>query len=132
MSLKILAAVDSAADRIIVQKALKEEYCLLTVGAGTEVLRALNEHDEINLLILDLNVVNIEGLQVLEQVKKNGLLQKLRTIIITDPAEPDKESKGLKLGAVDYIRKPLQTDSLKARVLSMLLCCVPNKRLSNK
>ena len=92
------------------------DYSVLTACDGIEALRVLAENDEINLLILDLNMPNMNGLQVLESLNRDERFRKLRTIILTNYDELDNEIKGLKLGAVDYIRKPLHMDSLKARI----------------
>ena len=115
MTIKILVADDSASDKLAIKNSLSE-YCVLTACDGMEALHVLEEHDGINLLILDLNMPNMNGFQVLETLKENGRLEKLRTIILTDYDAMDNEIKGLKLGAVDYIRKPIYIDSLKARI----------------
>jgi DNA-binding response OmpR family regulator len=112
---KILVVDDSAADRFIIKNTLNE-YCLLTAGDGVEAMRALEEHDGINLLLLDLNMPNMKGFQVFESLKKDGRFRKLRTIILTNDDELDHEIKGLELGAVDYIRKPIHPVSLKVRI----------------
>lgn len=88
----------------------------MTACDGVEALRVLSEHDEINMLILDLNMPNVNGFQVLESLNQDERFGKLRTIILTNYDELDNEIKGLKLGAVDYIRKPLHMDSLKTRI----------------
>jgi PAS domain S-box-containing protein len=115
MQIKILVADDSASDRLII-KSMLSEYSILTACDGVEAMRMLEEHDGINLFILDLNMPNMDGFQVLESLKKNGRLRKLRTIILTNYDELDNEIKGLKLGAVDYIRKPIHMESLRARI----------------
>lgn len=115
MLIKILVADDSASDRLIIKNMLSD-YSVLTACDGIEALRVLAENDEINLLILDLNMPNMNGLQVLESLNRDERFRKLRTIILTNYDELDNEIKGLKLGAVDYIRKPLHMDSLKARI----------------
>ncbi|KAF1084012.1 Phytochrome-like protein cph2 [Sporotomaculum syntrophicum] len=115
MIIKILVVDDSASDRLIIKNMLSE-YCILTACDGVEAMQALEEHDGINLLILVLNMPNMNGFQVLESLKKNERFSKLRTIILTNNDELDNEIKGLKLGAVDYIRKPIQFESLKARI----------------
>ena len=115
MLIKILIVDDSASDRLIINKMLSE-YSILTACDGVEALRMLAEHEDINLLILDLNMPNMNGFQVLEALKQNERLKKLRTIILTNYDEQDNEIKGLRLGAVDYIRKPIQIDSLRARI----------------
>lgn len=115
MLIKILVVDDSASDRLIIKSMLRE-YCILTACDGVEALRVLVEHDGINLLILDLNMPNMDGFQVLESINRDERFQKLRTIILTNYDELDNEIKGLKLGAVDYIRKPINMESLRARI----------------
>ena len=115
MQIKILVADDSATDRFIIQKMLGD-YCVLTACDGLEAMRMLQEHDGINILILDLNMPNMDGFQVLESLKGDERFKKLRTIILTNYDELDNEIKGLKLGAVDYIRKPINMHSLRARI----------------
>ena len=115
MLIKILVADDSASDRLIIKNAL-EEYCVLTACDGVEAMRMLEEDDGINLLILDLDMPKMDGFQVLKSLKGDERFRKLRTIILTASDEPENESKGLKLGAADYIRKPIHVSPLKARI----------------
>jgi len=115
MEIKILVADDSATDRLII-KNLLSHYTVLTAGDGREAMHMLQEHAGINLLILDLNMPNMDGFQVLEALKGDERFSKLRTIILTYSDELDNEIKGLKLGAVDYIRKPIHMESLKVRI----------------
>lgn len=115
MQIKILVVDDSASDRLIIESMLSE-YEILTACDGLEAINVLEKHDGINLLILDLNMPNMDGFQVLEYLTGNKRYKKLRTIILTNYNELDNEIKGLKLGAVDYIRKPIHMQSLKARI----------------
>jgi len=115
MSIKILVVDDSASDRMII-KSMLSEYCILTACDGVEAMRVLEDHDGINILILDLNMPNMNGFQVLESLKEDERYRKLRTIILTNYDELENEIKGLKLGAVDYVRKPIHMDSLRARI----------------
>ena len=115
VKIKILVADDSASDRFIIKNMLSEYY-ILTASDGVEAIKILEEHDGINLLILDLNMPNKDGFQVLEYLKENERYSNLRTIILTIYDELENEIKGLRLGAIDYIRKPIQMDSLKARI----------------
>jgi len=115
MQIKILVVEDSATDRFIIKNMLSE-YTVLTACDGVEAMRVLEEHEGINILILDLNMPNMDGFQVLELLKENERYRELRTIILTNYNELDNEIKGLKMGAIDYIRKPIQMYSLKARI----------------
>lgn len=115
MLIKILVVDDSAAERAIIKNIL-DEYCVLTASSGKEALRMLEEHDGINLLILDLNMPDMDGFQVLKALRTDERFSRLRTIILSAYDESDKEIKGLELGAVDYIHKPIRMDLLKARI----------------
>ena len=115
MLIKILVVDDSAADRSIIKETLSE-YCLITARDGREALQMLAEHEGINLLILGLDKPTMNGLQVLAALQEDERFRQLRTIILTACDEGELESKGLKLGAVDYIRKPIHKDSLRARI----------------
>lgn len=115
MPVKILVADDSTTDRMIIRNMLSE-YIVLTACGGAETMRVLEENDGIDLLILDLNMPDIDGFQVLESIRGDERFRKLRTIILTNYDELDNEIRGLKLGAVDYIRKPVHMDSLKVRI----------------
>ena len=114
---------DQAADRLLMKNALSE-YCVLTACDGVEAVHVLEEHKDIDLLILDLDMPGMSGFQVLKFIKGDERLRDLRTIILTNNNEMDDENRGLELGAADYIRKPLNVASLKARIdvhVSLLL-----------
>jgi PAS domain S-box-containing protein len=115
MQIKILAVDDSASDRLII-KSMLSDYCVFTACDGAEAMRVLEEQDGINILVLDLNMPNMDGFQVLEALRGNERYSGLRTIILTNYDELENEIKGLKMGAVDYIRKPIHMESLKARI----------------
>lgn len=115
MFTKILVVDDSASDRLNMKNILSE-YNILTACNGLEALKLLEENDDINLMILALNMPDTDGFQVLEVATTGERFKRLRTIIVTDYDDFDNEMRGLKLGAVDYVRKPIHLDSIKARI----------------
>ena len=115
MSIKILVADDSASDRLLITSLLSH-HSVLTACDGLEVLRKLDEHDDIDLLVLDLHMPHMDGFSVLKQLKASERTRHLRTVILTSHDEPDNEIQGLKMGAVDFIRKPIQMDAIRARI----------------
>jgi len=115
MPIKILVVDDSASDRVLFGKMLSE-YDVLTACDGVEAMQKIDEHEEIQLVILDLNMPRMNGLEVLTALKSDDRYKRVRTIILTNYEELENEIKGLELGAVDYIRKPIHLASLKARV----------------
>ncbi len=106
---KILIVDDSAPDRMIIKSMLKE-YEVVAACDGAEALKIIDEDPEINLMILDLNMPVMNGFQVLETLRDDPKYKGIRTIILTNYDELDNEIKGLKLGAVDYVRKPINMD----------------------
>ena len=116
MPLKILVVDDSATDRQVLQHVLSD-YEVLTATDGLDATLQLERHTDIDLIILDLNMPGMNGFQFLEFLGENHLFERLRTIILTNYDEPDNEVRGLQLGAVDFVRKPVDAEVLKARVM---------------
>lgn len=115
MTVKILVVDDSTTDRLIIKNMLSG-YCVYTACDGMEAIRIIDSIPEIDLIILDLNMPNMDGFQVLEVLNFDDQYKNIRTIILTNHDEIDNEVKGLKMGAVDYIRKPIHMDSLRVRI----------------
>ncbi len=115
MSTKILIVDDSTTDRLIISTMLAD-YQTLTACDGLEAMELIAKNPDIDLVILDLNMPRMNGFEVLEALQKNPEYRKLRTIILTNYDEIDNEVRGLELGAVDYIRKPLNLQSLLIRI----------------
>lgn len=114
MAAKILVVDDSASDRLII-KSLLQEHIVLTASDGSDAFRQIEANPDIDLMILDLHMPVMDGFEVLAAVEAKNRQCRLRTIILTNYDEPENELRGLQAGAVDYIRKPIQMDALKAR-----------------
>ncbi|WKY43893.1 EAL domain-containing protein [Eubacteriaceae bacterium ES2] len=113
--MKILVVDDSATDRYIIENILSD-YQIITACDGLEALQRIDLDNEIKLIILDLTMPVMDGFQVLRLLKENQRLKCIRVIILTSLDEIENELAGLKLGAVDYIRKPIHPEALKARI----------------
>src|SRR5690606_20295637 len=111
MATKILVVDDSSTDLLIIQNMLSE-YSVKIAHNGLEAIQVLDQDPEIYLVILDLNMPVMDGFQVLEIIKSNAKYSHIRVIILTNLDEIENEIKGLTLGAVDYIRKPINLSSL--------------------
>ncbi|WZL80520.1 response regulator [Vallitaleaceae bacterium 9-2] len=112
--MKILIVDDSITDRLIIQNMLSD-YETFVAEDGEKAMEILY-HQSIDLMILDLNMPKMNGFEVLTALKQNKKFLGVRTIILTNADEIENEIKGLKLGAVDYIRKPLNIESLRIRI----------------
>jgi len=115
VSAKILIVDDSATDRLIIGNMLKD-FEVISAGNGKEALAIIDNNLDIDLIILDLNMPIMNGFEVLRVLRDEKKYEKLRVIILTNFDEIDNEIRGLELGAVDYIRKPVNIKSLRIRI----------------
>jgi putative two-component system response regulator len=115
MVVKILIVDDSRTDRLIINNMLTE-FLVLQAENGLEAMRIIDENLDIDLIILDLNMPIMNGFQVLETLRGDPKYEKMRVIILTNFDEIENEIRGLEMGAVDYIRKPVNMKSLRIRI----------------
>ncbi len=118
---KILVVDDSAIMRSLVVSALEEIKGVETVEAanGYEALKALPQHP-FDLVITDINMPEINGLEIVHFIKNHELYKKIPTIIISTDHGEAEIKKGLALGANQYFVKPFEMERLKEIVQKYL------------
>lgn len=106
----------------------KEGYEVLTAYDGAEGL-ALAEREHLDLLLLDIMLPNIDGLEICKKVR-----QKMETPIIIISAKADEFDKvlALELGADDYVTKPFSMREVMARVKARLRRKIPELMVSEE
>ena len=87
------------------------------VANGAEADTALVTHNHFDLLILDLGLPRIHGLEVLRRLRSRG--DSLPVLILTAADAVEERVKGLDLGADDYMAKPFSLQELEARVRAL-------------
>ena len=97
----------------------KEGYRTCTAVTGLEGLKlAKSEHPD--LVILDLMLAELDGLEVCKQIRADPRTSRLPIIMLTAKAEESDTIVGLELGADDYVTKPFSPKALVARVKALL------------
>ncbi|GIX24706.1 MAG: DNA-binding response regulator [Caldimonas sp.] len=91
-------------------------YAVDQVGSGTEADAALTSH-EFDLVILDLGLPKLHGLEVLRRLRSRGSTTPV--LILTAADSVEERVKGLDLGADDYMAKPFSLQELEARVRAL-------------
>jgi DNA-binding NtrC family response regulator len=96
-----------------------EEWCyhIVEAEAGEPGLKVA-QHESPDLVLLDVRLPDMSGLEVLEQLKKNGDARAV--IMITADPQLDDVKAALKLGAYDFVGKPLDFDELHVTVKNAL------------
>jgi signal transduction histidine kinase len=87
------------------------DYSFLSFGSGDDLLRYLDESGSPDLLLLDLQLPGIGGMEVLDELTRRG--DDVLTIVITAYATFDTAVKAMKLGAYDFLAKPFAPDELR-------------------
>ena len=102
---RILLIDDEVINQEILQMMLRDTYEVVPALTGKEALDILHEQYEIlNLVLLDLNLPDIHGLEVLWEMKNDSRYARIPVIVMT--ADSDAEVECLTLGAIDFIPKP--------------------------
>jgi len=94
---------------------LQPEYKIYTVKDGTSALEKAGESSP-DLILLDVIMPDMNGFDVLDELKKSAKTKDIPVIFITGTVDSDDEIKGLAAGAVDYMRKPVNDTLVKLRV----------------
>ena len=118
----ILIVDDSAAIRKILQRVLRQSEIplgnLYEASDGVEALEALKVNS-VDLVLSDINMPNMDGLQLLAQIKSNPHWQEVRVVMITTEGNQTRVMEAVGLGAAGYVRKPFTPDQIKEKLLSL-------------
>ena len=87
---------------------------ILSAFSGEEALKRLKENDKIEVLILDVKMPGMDGIQALREIKNSHPLTEV--VMLTGHATVETAILGMKLGAFDYLMKPCDIDLLMAKV----------------
>lgn len=126
----ILVVDDERSNLNVISDLLKEKYTILLAKNGAKALeRAVRQQPE--LILLDIMMPEMDGYQVLLELKNNEATKAIPVIFISALGEADDEEKGLLLGAVDYIVKPFHPAIVRARIDNQLKIVRQRKLLEN-
>ncbi len=124
----VLVVDDTETNIDILVAALDSEYEVSVAMDGESALEIVNT-DPPDLILLDIMMPGIDGYEVCRRLKSEPKTSSIPIIFITAMSEIENKTKGLELGAVDYITKPFETMEVKARVKTHLSLMLANKKL---
>lgn len=113
---KIFVVDDDIALLIVMEEWLREEYEVSLTKSGDQAVRYLERGGSPDLILLDIDMPGMDGFETLLKLRVPGDRTEVPVIYLTGLADSDSEAYGLRLGAVDYIRKPVVRDVLMARI----------------
>ena len=121
MSVKILIVDDMKKNREKLAGILQDEYELMEAESGAQASNIiLKERKNIALVMLDLDMPEMDGYQVIENMKQNNLLDIVPVIAIGEEKDKDAEKRSLGLGAADFISRPNNSVVVRKRVENII------------
>ena len=111
---KILVVDDSRTIRTIIRRILLEiGYEVCEAVNGIEAMKVIEvEKDAVTLVLADWNMPEMNGFELLKELRKDPSLSSLKIIMVTTETEMDHMASALEAGANEYIMKPFTKDIL--------------------
>lgn len=111
----ILVVDDDKTNLALAQKILGAQYRIAASTSGEAALKYLESHRP-NLILLDINMPNMDGFEVMEQLRSNINTEMIPVIFLTADNLAETEIKCFQMGAMDFVTKPFVPDILLSRV----------------
>ncbi len=126
---RILVTDDSEINREMLTEMLGRKYDFLYAGNGLEAIDLLEHEKDIALMLLDVNMPEMDGLDVLRVMNERRWIEDIPVIIISAEDGSEFISKAYSLGVTDYISRPFHTVVVQRRVENTLLIYAKQKQL---
>lgn len=116
----VLVVDDEPINAQILASMLSQEYHVKVAGDGPTALEIAEQFPQPDLILLDIMMPEMDGFEVCNHLKSNVLTRHIPIIFVTASIDAEAESQGLRLGAVDYITKPIHYTITRLRVKNHL------------
>lgn len=117
----LVCVVDDNPDMIrLLADILSAEYRVITAYNGNDALELLERNDEIDLVLSDIMMPGMDGIDMLEKIRNNPKFDGLPVLFLTARMEQSTMLRGLSYGAIDYVSKPFSTDELLLRMRNQM------------
>ncbi len=115
MKKHILLVDDVATNLKCEELILRNQYQVTMVKSGREALECLQTVIP-DLVLLDIRMHEMDGYEVLKHMKEDPKTAAVPVILLTADTEQESEERGIALGAIDFIRKPIEPQLLLERI----------------
>ncbi|MCL6270639.1 two-component system response regulator [Sansalvadorimonas sp. 2012CJ34-2] len=116
----VLVVDDTAENIAVLREILLPDYKVKAALNGTKALKIAQSNPQPDLILLDIMMPDMDGYEVCRRLKADPKTQDIPVIFISAMGSDEDEEKGLDLGAVDYLIKPVRPGIVRARVRTHL------------
>ncbi len=116
----VLVVDDSPENIDLLGNVLKRDYEIKVALNGAKALKISGSENPPDIILLDIMMPGMDGYEVCSRLKSDVKTQDIPVIFVTAMGEVEDETKGLEVGAIDYITKPISPAIVKARVKNHL------------
>ena len=128
---KILIVDDSKFNRDILKEILGETYNYLEAENGNQAIQIIGENIGIDLMLLDINMPQMNGFEVLKIMKESQCIEETPVIMISSEESVDTMREAYEMGITDYITRPFDSVIVKKRVQNTLSLYANQNNLVN-
>lgn len=112
----ILVVDDESVNIDLLCHLFEDDYVVLAANSGQRALNIAFSETGPDIILLDVMMPTMDGYAVLQEIRKSEVAHEIPVIFVSANVGQEAESKGLSLGAVDYIFKPFCAESVKSKV----------------
>ena len=116
----------------VLSEVLRPEFRVKATRTGERAFRIAADDPAPDLILLDVDMPAMNGYQVCQQLKANPITKRIPIIFLTSRDQVEDEKRGLELGAVDYITKPISPPIVLARLHTHLALADQQHELEQK
>jgi CheY-like chemotaxis protein len=122
--------VDDTPDNLeLLSQLFKDEYRVRIAHGGDKALSICQSNEPPDLVLLDIMMPGMDGFEVARRMREHPTSETIPVIFVTAMTGEDARHKGLELGAVDFVTKPINPDELKPRVRNFMRYVKLHKQL---
>lgn len=126
----ILVVDDVINDLKCAEEILKDIYQITAVDTGEKALLFLKENMP-DLILLDVDMPAMNGYEVMEQLKSDEVFSEIPVVFLIEGADRENEIRCLKMGAMDFVKKPFEPELMLSRIGKILKLTEQNKILQD-
>ena len=128
---RMLIVDDDQLNVSVLTEILKNDYKIMTAESGDEALKAVTGAHPPDLILLDILMPDMDGYQVCRLIKADPKTAHIPIVFVTAVSEAMDAAKAFEIGAVDYVTKPFNPITVKARINTHIKLSTTMQELEN-